>query len=244
MMYRTVLAAGIIMAMLASAKAEQSVEVLFGRSWNPSRPATISVDSARIDDKLVPAELRVRLNRLQTTSWRTFALRYNHWWNHIGIGLDIAKVAPDVQRQTVKATANLRFDDTVFGEPVRIEPGAAIAVGLPRITVPDTASLSSVLMWRGSTHGLAPYAYVGPSYVVTSKTLSGSFGVLAGAGVAVPITRRLSIVGEYRSQHVNAEAVAGRVKGSEGADTATTGDIRVGFHIRSSSLAAGLRFKL
>ncbi|KQU48281.1 hypothetical protein ASG67_13300 [Sphingomonas sp. Leaf339] len=232
------------------ASAETFIDVFAGRSFPENTRATLTADEARINGAIVPAELRVEVERLRPTNSTIYGVRLGHWFGNIGLALDASTLDPDVKRQTIRATANLRFDESVFGEQITIDPGRSVAVDIPRITVPTTATVAALAMVRmpiGAAAGrpqgrIAPYAFAGPVYLVTDSDISGDWGLRAGGGVKLPLTRNLAVFGEYRYTRVAADAVAGRIGGEVMGVTGSTGDIRVDLNVRNHSAIGGLSF--
>ncbi len=186
---------------------------------------------------------------MEPTRSTIYGGRVGHWFGRtFGLAVDVATLNPDVKRQTVTARANLQFDEQVFGEPVTIAPGEAVAVDLPRIGVPTTATIAALAMARvpvGATAErpggrLAPYAFAGPVWLVTASSLDGNLGLRAGGGVRVALTRGLGLFAEYRYTRVNADAVAGRIGGRAQGTSATTGDIRADLDVRNHAAVGGV----
>jgi len=224
-----------------SASAQTFVDVFAGRSLPERTAASITADEARINDTIVPAQLRVNIESLKPTHSTTVGIRAGHWFSWFGVAVDAATFDPDVKRQTVRATANLRFDEQVFGEQVTIDPGRSVSVDIPRITVPTTATIAALAMVRIPRPGVQPYLFAGPAYLITDSDISGYWGLRAGAGAKVPLSRSIAIFGEYRYTGVNdARAVAGRIAGSTQGVSGSTGDLRVDLDVRNHSLAGGV----
>lgn len=203
----------------APASAETFVDVFAGRAMTERTPATLRAEEARVNGVVVPARLRVDVERLRPSNSTIFGARVGHWFGAFGLALDAATLNPDVKAQTIRATTMLEFDEEVFGERVTIAPGDAVSVAIPRVTVPTTASLAALAMIRLPPAGrarISPYAFAGPAYLVTDSDLGGNWGLRAGGGVRVPLSSRLSLFGEYRYTRVAADAVAG---GSAGGAT-------------------------
>lgn len=240
---KTVLIGLIIVSLPTSASAQTFIDVFAGRSFPERTAASITADEARINSTIVPAQLRVDIESLKPTQSTIFGLRAGHWFDWFGVAADAATLDPDVSRQTIRATANLRFDERVFGEPVIIDPGQSISVNIPRISVPTTGTIAALAMARIPRKGVQPYIFAGPAYLITDSDISGYWGIRVGGGARIPVSTRITVFGEYRFTGVNnARAVAGRVSGSGQGITASTGDIRVGVDVRNHSLAGGLSF--
>jgi opacity protein-like surface antigen len=244
-MRRSIGPLGLVVAAVAAApaSAETFVDVFAGRSLPENTPATLRASEARVNGVIVPAQLRVDIERLRPTNSTIYGARVGHWFGAFGISLDAATLDPDVKRQTVRATTALRFDEQVFGEQVTIEPGDAVAVPVPRLTVPTTVTVAALAMVRLPPAGrarLSPYAFAGPAYLVTDSDISGNWGVRAGGGVRVSLSRRLSLFGEYRYTRIAADAIAGRVGGRVRDMRASSGDIRVDLNVRNHSAVGGL----
>ncbi|MDP1027301.1 hypothetical protein Q5H91_08760 [Sphingomonas sp. KR1UV-12] len=228
------------------AEAQTFVDLFAGRSFPERTAATIIADEARVNGAIVPAQLRVDVERLEPTRSTIYGARVGHWFGAFGVAFDAATLDPDVKRQTIRATANLRFDERVFGEEVVIDPGRLVSVDIPRVTVPTTATLSALAMLRIPRDGLEPYAFAGPAYLITDSDMSGDWGLRVGGGVKLMLTRSIGVFGEYRYTSVAADAVAGRiggtVSGDRGSISGTTGDIRVNLDVRNHSAVGGVRF--
>ena len=225
------------------ASAQIFVDVFAGRSLPERTAASVTADQARINGEIIPAQLRVDVESLKPTQSTIFGLRVGHWFNWFGVAVDAATLSPDLKRQTVRATANLRFDEQVFGEQVTVDPGRSVSVDIPRIGVPTTATIAAVAMVRVPRAGIQPYVFAGPAYLITDSDISGYWGVRAGAGAKLPLSDHIAVFAEYRYTGVsNAKAVAGQVAGSTRGVTGSTGDIRVGLDVRNHSLAGGLSF--
>lgn len=233
-------AAGVCMAV--PAQAQTFVDLFAGRSLPDRTPVTLTAAEARVNGTIVPAELRVEVERVKLSNSTIYGARVGHWFDWFGIAVDASMLDPDVKRQSVRATANIRFDEEVFGEEVVIDPGRSVAVDLPRVTIPTTATFAALAMVRVPRGGVEPYAFAGPAYLVTDSDISGDWGVRAGGGVKLPISRRFALFGEYRYTHVEADAVAGRVGGTTGGVSGSTGDIRVDATLRNHSLVGGVSF--
>ncbi len=228
------------------AGAQTFVDLFAGRSFPEGTAATITADEARVNGAIVPARLRIDVARLEPTNSTIFGARVGHWFGAFGIAVDAATLDPDVRRQTIRATGNLRFDEQVFGQEVVIDPGDSVAVDIPRLSVPTTATLSALAMVRIPRGGIEPYAFAGPTYLVTDSDISGNWGLRAGAGVKLMLTRSIGLFGEYRYTRVSADAVVGRiggtVSGDRGSVSGTTGDIRVDLDVRNHSAVGGVSF--
>lgn len=228
------------------AAAEGFVEAFAGRASAERRDFRLRANEARVNGAIVPAELRVRLFDVRSTREGIYGARAGYWFGrNIGGAIDISTLNPDVKRQRLAATANLRFDEAVFGEPVTIAPGDRVEVDIPRITVPTTATIAALAMVRlPVARGVAPYAFAGPVWLITNSSLDGNLGMRAGGGVRVAIFGRLGLFAEYRYTHVNARAVAGRVTGSFGGTQARSGAIQVAVPVRNHSGVAGVSLRL
>lgn len=238
-------AATVLVLTPESASGQTFLDVFAGASRPERTTATITADQAEIDGSVVPASLRIGIPNLKPTKSTTLGFRIGRWVNWFGFALDAATLSPDVKQQTIRATANLRFDQRVFGQPVVIDPGTMIKVDIPRVTVPTTATVAALAMVRLPSRKVSPYALFGPAYLVTDTNIGGSWGVQTGAGVKVGINHRLSLFGEYRYTSVlNARTVAGRIDGSVGDISGTTGDIKVGVDLRNHSLVGGIGLEL
>ena len=232
-------------AMLTAATpagAQTFIDVFAGRSMPERTAATLTADEARINGQIVPAQLRVDVESLDPTSSTIYGVRAGHWFDWFGIAVDASTLDPDVKRQTIRATANLRFDEQVFGEEVVIDPGRLVSVDIPRVTVPTTATVAALAMVRLPRGGVEPYAFAGPVYLVTDSDLSGQWGLRAGGGIKLPISRSVALFGEYRYTDVSANAVAGRIGGSARGVSGDTGDIKVDLDVRNHSAVGGLSF--
>jgi hypothetical protein len=243
---RAGMASGLLMAIgvatAGPAQAQVFVDVFAGRSFPERTAATLTADEARVNDVIVPATLRVDVERLTPTRSTIYGGRIGYWFGVLGVAFDAATLDPDVKRQTIRATANLRFDEEVFGERVTIDPGRSIAVDIPRVTVPTTATLAGLAMIRLPRGGVQPYAFAGPVYLITDSDMSGNWGLRAGGGAKLMLTRRLGLFGEYRYTRVAADAVAGRIGGSVRGIEGTTGDIRIDLNVRNHSAVGGLSY--
>lgn len=224
------------------AQAQTFVDVFAGRSMPERTAATITADEARINGSIVPATLRVRVESLEPTNSTIYGARVGHWFNWFGIAVDAATLDPDVKRQTIRATANLQFDEDLFGEEVTIAPGNLVSVDIPRVTVPTTATIAALAMVRVPGKSLEPYAFAGPAYLITDSDLSGNWGLRAGGGVKVPLSRRFALFGEYRYTHISADAIAGRIGGEMAGVSGDSGDIRVDLNVRNHSAVGGVSF--
>ncbi|SFP90688.1 outer membrane beta-barrel protein [Sphingomonas rubra] len=224
------------------AQAQTFVDLFAGKSFPQRSATTLTAAEARINDTVIPAEVRVDVERLRLSNSTIFGARVGHWFDWFGIAADASTLDPDVKRQTIRATANVRFDEEVFGEEVVIDPGRSVAVDIPRVTIPTTATFAALAMVRVPRGGVEPYAFAGPVYLVTDSDISGDWGVRAGGGAKLPIGRRVALFGEYRYTRVAASAVAGRVGGEARGVTGTTGDIRVDATLRNHSAVGGVSF--
>jgi hypothetical protein len=234
---------------VAPRRAESFVDLFAGRSFPDHTPVALTANEARIDGQILPAALRVDLARVRPTDSTIYGVRIGHWFGrHAGLALDVATLDPDIAAQTVRATANLRFDESVFGEEVVIDPGESRDVAIPRVTIPTTATIAALAMARfpiGVTAArpagmAAPYAFAGPVWLITDTSLDGNLGIRAGGGLRLPIARRLALFGEYRFTHANADTVAGRVGGEVRDIRGTSGDIRADMRIRNHNAVGGI----
>lgn len=241
------LAAGLSAA--APASAQTFIDVFAGRSFPEKTDIRIVADEARVNGELVPADLRIDLFDVKPTEESLIGGRFGHWFGNFGLAVDVSSLNPDVKAQRVVATASLAFDESVFGERVVLAAGDSIDVSIPLIGVPTTVTVAGLAMARlpiGSTierpEGvITPYAFAGPVWLVTNASLDGKFGIRAGGGLRLPITRGLGVFAEYRYTRVqSATAIAGRIGGEVGDARATTGDIRVELDLRNHTGAAGL----
>lgn len=235
-------AALIAMGMAVPVQAQTFVDLFAGRSMPERTPATITADEARINGAVVPATLRVEVQSLKPTNSTIYGIRAGHWFDWFGMAVDAATLDPDVKRQTIRATANLQFDEDLFGEEVTIAPGNLVSVDIPRVTVPTTATIAALAMVRLPGKSLEPYAFAGPAYLVTDSDLSGNWGLRAGGGVKLPLSRNVALFGEYRYTRVSADAVAGRIGGTARGLSGDTGDIRVDVNVRNHSAVGGVGF--
>ncbi len=230
------------------ASAQTFVDVFAGRSMPENTAAAITADEARINGTIVPARLRIDVASLEPTDSTIYGVRIGHWFGRIGLAIDASTLDPDVRRQTIRATGNLRLEEELFGEPVTIDPGRSVSVDIPRVTVPTTGTVAALAMVRlpiGATPArpagrFAPYAFAGPAYLVTDSDLSGNWGLRAGGGVKLALTRTLSLFGEYRYTRIAADAVAGRVGGEAMGVRGSTGDIRIDLNVRNHSAVGGV----
>lgn len=224
------------------ARAQVFVDVFAGRSMPQATPLTLTADEARVNGTIIPAMLQVDVERVAPSNSTIFGARLGHWFGGFGLAVDVATLDPDVRRQTIRATANLQFDEEVFGERVTIDPGVDVPVDIPRIGVPTTATIAALAMLRLPRGGVQPYAFAGPVYLVTDSDISGNWGIRAGGGAKLMLTRRLGVFAEYRYTGVAADAVAGRVGGEVAGIRGTTGDIRVDLDVRNHSAVGGVSF--
>jgi hypothetical protein len=229
-------------AVAGSADAQTFVDVFAGRAWPEKTAATLTADEARINGQIVPADLRVEIETLRPTRSDVYGARVGHWFGAFGVSVDAATLDPDVKRQTIRATANLRLDERLFGEEVVIDPGRSVAVDIPRLTVPMTATIAALAMVRVPAGGIEPYAFAGPAYLITDSDIGGNWGLRAGGGAKLMLTRWLGVFAEYRYTRVAADAIAGRIGGEIAGQTGTTGDIRVDLNIRNHSAVGGVSF--
>jgi opacity protein-like surface antigen len=204
--------------------------------------ATLTSNEARVNGIVVPASLRVDVESLKPSNSTIYGVRAGHWFDWFGIAVDVATLDPDVKRQTIRATGNLRFDEEVFGEQVTIDPGQAVSVDIPRVTVPTTATAAALAMVRVPGGSVEPYAFAGPVYLVTDSDLGGDWGLRAGGGIRLPLSRRVALFGEYRYTAVDAEAFVGRIRGSMQGVEGSTGRIRAAVDIRNHSAIGGVSF--
>lgn len=235
-------AAAVAMGAAVPAQGQTFVDLFAGRSMPERTAATVTADEARINGTIVPATLRVRVESLEPTNSTIYGIRAGHWFDWFGIAVDASTLDPDVKRQTIRATANLQFDEDLFGEEVTIAPGDLVSVDIPRVTVPTTATIAALAMVRLPGKSLEPYAFAGPAYLITDSDLSGNWGLRAGGGVKVPLSRRVALFGEYRYTRVSADAVAGRIGGETRGVSGDTGDIRVDLNVRNHSAVGGVSF--
>ena len=232
------------------ATAETFIDLFAGRSMPEKTPATITADEARINGTVVPARLRIDVASLEPTNSTIYGVRVGHWFGRIGLALDVSTLDPDVKRQTIRATGNLRLEEELFGERIVIDPGQSVSVDIPRVRVPTTGTVAALAMIRlpiAATPAkpmgtVAPYAFAGPAYLVTDTDLSGNWGLRAGGGVKLALTRTLSLFGEYRYTRIAADAVAGRIGGEAMGVRGSTGDIRVDLNVRNHSAVGGVSF--
>lgn len=238
--------AGMVTATPTSA--QTFIEVFAGRSFPESTDISIVADEARVDGVRVPAALRIDLFDVEPTHENMFGGRLGHWFRKFGVAIDISSLNPDVKAQRVAVTASVAFDESVFGERVVLAAGKSIIAPIPKIGVPTTITVAGLAMVRlpiGATINrpggvITPYAFAGPAWLVTDNSLAGKFGIRAGGGLRLPITRGLGVFAEYRYTRVqSAKAIAGRIAGEAGV-RATTGDIRVELDLRNHTGAAGL----
>jgi len=247
-MQRTLLvtmALATLVATVTPASSQVFIDLFAGRSMPENTAATLKADEARVNDTIIPAQLRIDVERLRPTNSTIFGARLGYWSGAVGIAVDASTLDPDVKRQTIRATGNLRFDDDVFGERVVIDPGQSVTVDIPRVTVPTTATFAALAMLRlPPTSGtrITPYAFAGPVYLVTDSDISGDWGVRAGAGLKLPLSRTVSLFGEYRYTDVSASAVAGKIGGDVMGVRGTTGDIRIDLKVRNHSTVGGIGF--
>ncbi|MFS0773474.1 outer membrane protein [Sphingomonas sp. 1P08PE] len=232
--------------MAGPAGAQTFIDVFAGRSFPEKTAATITADEARVNGTIVPAQLRIDVESLEPTRSTSYGARVGHWFGAFGIAVDAATLNPDVKRQTIRATGNLRLDEELFGEEVVIDPGDSVSVDIPRVKVPTTATIAALAMVRIPRGGVEPYAFAGPAYLITDSDMSGDWGLRAGGGVKLMLTRSIGLFGEYRYTRVSADAVAGRiggtVSGDRGSVSGTTGDIRVDLNVRNHSAVGGVSF--
>lgn len=228
------------MGVAAPAQAEFTLDAFAGKGFPESRRASIRADEAVVNGIAVPAALRIGVDRLKATNSTTYGARLGYWSGAFGIALDAATLDPDVRRQTVRATGDLRLDESLFGERIVIDPGSQISVSIPHVTVPTTASIAALAMLRLPRGRARPYAFAGPTYVVTDRDLSGDWGLRAGGGLRVAVTRWLGLFGEYRYTRVNASAVAGRIGSEIAGVDADSGDIRVDVRLRNHAVVGGI----
>ncbi|TVV70493.1 outer membrane beta-barrel protein [Sphingomonas solaris] len=250
---RAALMAAALVAVPGAARAEGFIDVYAGRSSAEARSLTIRADEAQVNGAVVPADLRVRLFDVKTTKETLYGARAGYWFGrNVGVAVDVSTLDPDVRAQTLNATANLAFDETVFDEPVTIDAGERRTVTIPKVTVPTTATIAALAMVRLPLGGegvapsrrIAPYAFAGPVWLVTDPSLDGNLGLRAGGGVRVPVAGGIALFAEYRYTRGNADAVAGRVSGTVQGISARSGDIRVDIPIRNPSGVAGLSLSL
>ncbi len=246
-------AAGAVLLMAAGAapaSAQTFVDVFAGRSMPEKTAATITADEARINGTIIPARLRIDVASLEPTSSTIYGARIGHWFGRIGLALDASTLDPDVKRQTIRATGNLRLEEELFGERIVIDPGRSVSVDIPYVRVPTTGTIAALAMIRvpiGATPArptgkVAPYAFAGPAYIVTDTDLSGNWGLRAGGGVKLALSRALSVFGEYRYTRIAADAVAGRIGGEAMGVRGSTGDIRIDLNVRNHSAVGGIGF--
>ncbi len=234
-----------LVATVTPASSQVFIDVFAGRSMPENTAATLQADEARVNDTVIPAQLRIDVERLRPTNSTIFGARLGYWSGAVGIAVDASTLDPDVKRQTIRATGNLRFDDDVFGERVVIDPGQSVTVDIPRVTVPTTATFAALAMLRLPPNPgtrITPYAFAGPVYLVTDSDISGDWGLRAGAGLKLPLSRTVSLFGEYRYTDVSASAVAGKIGGDVLGARGTTGDIRVDLKVRNHSTVGGIGF--
>lgn len=240
----------VLMLFAASPAAAQTfVDVFAGRSFPERTDIRIVADEARVNSELVPAALRIDLFDVKPTDENLIGGRLGHWFGKFGVAVDISSLNPDVKAQRVAVTASVAFDELVFGERVVLAAGDTINVSIPRIGVPTTVTVAGLAMARlpiGATADrpggvVSPYAFAGPVWLVTNENLDGKFGIRAGGGLRLPITRGLGVFTEYRYTRVqSATAIAGRIGGEVRDTRATTGDIQVDLDLRNHTGAAGL----
>lgn len=237
-----ILISGLMIA--APAASQTFIDVFAGRSHPEKTDIAIVADEARVNGERVPASLRVDVFDVQATDENLIGGRFGHWFGKFGVAVDISSLNPDVKAQRVAATASLAFD-----ERVTIDPSDSVDVPIPKIGVPTTVTVAALAMARlpiGSTiknpgGAITPYVFAGPVWLVTNASLDGKFGLRAGGGLRLPITRGLGVFAEYRYTRVqSAKAIAGRIGGQAGDVRATTGDIRVELDLRNHTGAAGL----
>lgn len=245
-MRRTFYAMTSIAGLLGTATPASSqvyVDIFAGRSMPGGTAATLQADETQVNDKIIPVLLRVDVEAVKPTHSSIIGARVGYWLGAIGIAADASTLGPDVKRQTIRATGNLGFDDDVFGERVVIDPGRSVSVDISRLTVPTTATFAALAMLRLPPTRLTrvtPYVFAGPAYLVTASDFSGDWGIRAGAGLRLMLSRGVSLFGEYRYTKISASTVGGKIRGDTMGVRATTGDIRANFDVRDHSVAAGI----
>lgn len=231
------------------ASAQTFIDVFAGRSYPEKTDLRIVSDEARVNGGRVPAALRIDLFDVKALDENLLGARLGHWFGNFGLAIDVSSLNPDVKAQRVAVTASVAFDESVFGERVILAAGNTIDVPIPRVGVPTTVTAAGLAMARLPIRStvdrpggvLTPYVFAGPVWLVTNKSLDGKFGVRAGGGLRLPITRGLGMFAEYRYTRVqSATAIAGRISGEAGGVRASTGDIRVKLDLRNHTGAAGL----
>lgn len=236
------LAGSLVLAL--PAHAQVVVEAFGGLSSSDSRSAAIRTDDARVDGTLAATRIGVNIERLKLAPRPVYGVRLGYWAGMIGVAVDAATLNPDVREQTITATTDRRFDQDVFGERVVIEPGYRVTVKLPRLTVPTTGGIAALAMVRLPRGRVRPYAFAGPTYVITDTDLSGAWGLRAGGGLRVALTRSLGVFGEYRYTRVNASAVAGRIDTSIAGISGDSGETRVDVKLRQHAMVGGISLHL
>lgn len=237
------LAGCLAIAAATPASAQTFVDVFAGRSFPERAAGTLIADEARVDGTIVPAQVRVDVESLRPTDSTIFGARVGHWFGWFGLAVDAATLDPDVDRQTIRTSANLRFDEAVFGEVITIDPSRSVSVDIPRVTIPTTATVAALAMVRLPRGGVQPYAFAGPAYLVTDSDLSGKWGLRAGGGLRLAVSRTVALFGEYRYTDIgNATAIAGRIGGTVADVRGSTGDIRARFDVRNHSAVGGIGF--
>lgn len=252
-MLSRVLVACAVLAGAAPASAEVFIDAFAGKSFTRPTDLTLRANGATVAGQAVPAQLRVDLRGLKPRNSVTYGGRIGFWAGNVGIAVDASTLNPDLKARTVRASANLAIDESVFGEPVSIGTGDNVAVDLPRLPLPTTVTLAGLAMVRAPIGRTAqrregvivPYAFGGPVWLVTNRRFDGKIGLRAGGGLRLPLGRHLAIFGEYRYTAVNgADVDAGRFRATAAGITGDSGRIVGRLDVRNHTAVGGASISL
>ena len=232
-----------------AAHAEGFLDIFGGQSWTTRTDLNLRVENATVNGVSVPAEVQVDIEGLKPKNNPTVGARLGFWAGMFGFAIDGSTLDPNLQSRTVRARANIDFDETIFGQPVSIGTGQDVRVSLPELPLPTTVTLAALAMVRlpiaqtnARKHGIIqPYGFAGPVWLVTNESFDGKIGLRAGAGAKLQLGRNLGLFGEYRYTAVdNADIKAGSFSGSVSGINASTGDIIGRIDIRTHTVVGGV----
>lgn len=241
--------AGILGATSTSAKAEVFIDLYGGQSWTTRTDLKLRVDDATINGQPLPVAVQVEVDGLKPENNPSVGARIGFWSGMFGMALDASTLDPSLRAGSVNASANVDFQEEIFGQPVSIGSGQDVRVSLPALPLPTTVTLAALAMIRlpvakapDRKHGIIqPYGFAGPVWLVTNERFDGKIGLRAGAGARLQIGRNVGVFGEYRYTAVDdADVKAGSFRGNIGNASASTGDIIGRLDIRTHALVGGL----
>lgn len=239
----------VVGASASTAHAEPFIDIFAGKSWTTRTDLALRAERPSIDGTGVPIGVRVDIDGLKPRNSETFGARIGFWNGILGFAIDGSTFDPTMRPRTVRASASVSFDETIFGRPVSIGGGQGVSVALPQLPLPTTVTLAGLAMVRlpifksdRRQQGIVqPYGFAGPVWLVTNDRFNGKIGIRAGGGVKLPLGNNLGLFAEYRYTAVNdADVKAGRLRASSGGVNASTGDIIGRIDIRTHAGVAGV----